>query len=248
MIRLFALGALSLLLTLNLATQALAAPYLDTSHPLGTVTYTNISDLNGLFMQPTQTVNTLTFSPNGFQTTCSNGACGGVASVTDTVVFRVDANPGNFIDDIVLSESGDANLTEFLAGAIGISTVTADVFIDVLEVNGSAVAGVSASSAMVFTSGGDYTLADEGDGLHAWSGNLTVDLDAVLASYAINGSATLVEISIANTLTATSSTGAIASIEKKDVSGLSITVVPEPGTALLLGLGLAALAAGRREH
>ena len=77
---------------------------------------------------------------------------------------------------------------------------------------------------------------------------VTLDIDQVLLDNSILGQATLVEVSIANTLTATSSVGAIASIEKKDISGLSITVVPEPGTALLMGLGLAGLAAsGRRE-
>ena len=248
MIRLFALGAVTLLLALTGATQAFAAAYLDTSHVSGTVTYTSIADLNGLFMQPTQSVNTLTFSPNGFQATCANGACGGLASTTDTVVFDVNATAGNFIQDISLSEAGDANLTEFLGGAVGITTVTADVFIDVFEVNGSPVGGISASTAMVFTSSGDYTLAAEGDGLHGWTGNLLLDIDAVLASYAISGQATVVRLSIANTLTATSSVGAIATISKKDVSGLSITVVPEPGTALLMGLGLAGLAAaGRRQ-
>ena len=246
MIRLFALGACALLLSLSVGTQAFAAAYTDTSHALGTVTYTNISDLNGLFQQPSQTVNTLTFSPNGFEATCTNADCGGLASTTDTVVFRVDANEGNFIDDIILSEAGDTNLTEFLGGATGITTVTADVFVDILEVNGSPVGGVNAIAAMVFTSSGDYSLASEGDGLHAWSGNLTLDINQVLADNSIVGQATLVEVSIANTLTATSSVGAIATIEKKDVSGLSITVVPEPGTALLMGLGLAGLASIRR--
>ena len=247
MIRLFALGALTLLLSLNVATQAFAAAYLDTSHVLGTVTYTNIADLNGLFQQPTQNVNTLSFSPNAFQTECSNGACGGIASVSDTVVFRVDANAGNFIDEIVLSESGDTNLSQLFGSPTGITTVTADVFVDILEVNGSPVGGMSTSAAMVFTSAGDYTLADEGDGFHGWSGSLSVDLDAIIAAASGQGQATLIEVSIANTLTATSTTGAVVSIEKKDVSGLSITVIPEPGTALLMGLGLAALAAGRRQ-
>ncbi|MBW2423566.1 MAG: PEP-CTERM sorting domain-containing protein [Deltaproteobacteria bacterium] len=37
-------------------------------------------------------------------------------------------------------------------------------------------------------------------------------------------------------------TGAAARIQKKDIDGLAITVIPEPGTALLMGLGLFALA------
>jgi len=242
MIRLFVVSATALLFTLGTASSAFAAFYGNFSDASGTVSFLNVSDSFGLYQAPTVNVNTLNFSPNLFQTICTNGDCGPGASISDTVVFQVDANAGQFIDDILLSEQGDTNLTEFLAGAIGVTTVTADVFIDIFEVNSVGIPVINAFASMVFTSGGSYSLADEGSGLHGWTGSLMIDLDAILAANAVVGSATLVEISISNTLTAFSEFGAIASIEKKDISGLAITVVPEPGVALLMGLGLAVLA------
>lgn len=72
-------------------------------------------------------------------------------------------------------------------------------------------------------------------------------MDAVITANALTGKATLVELSLANTLTAFAENGAQAFIEKKDIDGLAITVIPEPGTALLMLLGLSGLAmAGRR--
>ena len=79
------------------------------------------------------------------------GICGGLASVTDTVVFRVDAVDGNFIEDIILSEDGDANLTEFLAGAVGVSTVTAD---QIVELEDSTSFGQETPDWIYFASGG----------------------------------------------------------------------------------------------
>ena len=60
--------------------------------------------------------------------------------------------------------------------------------------------------------------------------------------------ATRIEVSLSNTLTAYGDNGAVASIRKDAVAGLAIKVIPEPGTALLMGLGLAALATRRRDR
>jgi hypothetical protein len=70
----------------------------------------------------------------------------------------------------------------------------------------------------------------------------------VIAGSGGSGQATLVRISLANTLTAFAESGAAARIEKKDIDGLAITVVPEPGAALLMGLGLFGLAASSRNR
>ncbi len=99
---------------------------------------------------------------------------------------------------------------------------------------------------MVFTQNGQFETNDEGAGTHIWSGFLSLDVDAVIAAGGGSGQATLVHISLANGLTAFAASGAAARIEKKDIDGLAITVVPEPGTALLFGLGLLGLASTGR--
>ena len=72
-----------------------------------------------------------------------------------------------------------------------------------------------------------------------------LNLDAVIANAGEVGGATLVEISLANGLTAYAENGAVAFIEKNDIDGLAIKVIPEPGTAVLMALGLVGLAVAR---
>ena len=123
------------------------------------------------------------------------------------------------------------------------------MFVDVLEIDGAPVNGLNGNAQMVFSRGGQYATTDpEGAGTRIWTGFLSIDVDSVIAGGGGSGQATLVRISLANTLTAFAESGASARIEKKDIDGLAITVVPEPGTALLMGLGLFGLAASNRNR
>ena len=97
------------------------------------------------------------------------------------------------------------------------------------------------------TSRDTFESFDEGYGTYIWNGGINIDLDAVLANAGVNGSATRIAVNLDNTLTAFAADGATARIEKKDVDGLSITVIPEPGPALLMSLGLIGLASIRRQ-
>ncbi len=246
----FATGALAFALAVGLAGSASvsnAASYGNFSSPGGTVSFLNVADLNGLFGAPTASGNSLDFSPNAFEADCSvSASCPPTPhSVSDTLFLDIDANAGNFIDTIVLSESGDTTLSSFL-NAFAATTVVADVFIDVLEIDGISVNGINANAQMVFTQNGQYESNDEGVGTHIWSGFLSIDVGSVIAGSGGSGNATLVRVSLANTLTAFAESGAVARIEKKDIDGLAITVVPEPGTTLLMGLGLIGLAASSR--
>ena len=248
--QMFTTGALALALAGGIvvsASVASAASYGNFSSPSGTVSFLNVTDINGLFGMPTASGNTLDFSPSTFEADCGPdpGCPPTPHSVSDTLTFQIDAASGQFIDTIVLSEAGDTTLSSFL-NAFGATTVTANVFVDVLEINGNPVNGLNANAQMVFTNGGQYETSDEGAGTHIWSGFLSLDIDSVIAAGGGSGQATLVHISLANTLTAFAESGAAARIEKKDIDGLAITVVPEPGTALLLGLGLLGLASPGR--
>ncbi len=212
-----------------------------------TVTFEDVQDQNGLYGAPTVSGDSLDFSPNTFEADCSMdpGCPPNPTLVDDTLTITIQAHSGSFIDDILLQEAGDTTLVSFL-DAFAATTVTATVFIDIFEINGLSVNNINAQAQMVFTNNGEFETTDEGTGTHIWTGSLLIDLDQVIADYGGNGQATRVQLNINNTLVAFAASGASARIEKKDIDGLAITVIPKPGTALLMGLGLAGLASVRR--
>ena len=212
-----------------------------------TVSFEDVNDQNDLFGMPTVSGDSLDFSPNSFEADCAASACApSPLQVDDTLNFFIRANTGSFIDTIVLQEAGDTTLSSFL-GAFAATQVTATVFIDIFEVNGVSINNISAQAQMVFNNSGQFETNDEGTGTHIWTGALNIDLDQILADAGVSGQATLVELNLNNTLIAFAESGASARIEKKDIDGLAITVVPEPGTAILMGLGLIGLTvSGRR--
>lgn len=234
------------------ASDANAAFYGNFSDPSGSVDFLNVQDNNGLFGAPTVSGNNLDFSPSNFEADCSTApSCAPAAhTVTDLLLFEIDARNGYVIDTIVMTEAGDTTLFS-IANALAATTVVADVFVDVLEVGGSPVSvltPINGSGAMVFTPTGAFATNIQGNGTRTWSGLLSLDIDQVIANsgVAVNGQATLVRVSLSNTLTAYAESGATARIQKKDIDGLAITVIPEPGTALLMGFGLMGLASARR--
>ena len=211
-----------------------------------TVDFVNVRDQNGLFGAPTVSVDSLDFSPNTFEAICPGTGCPpSPLQVDDTLTLTIDAKNGSFIDDVLLTEAGDTALSSFL-NAFAATSVSATVFVDIFEINGVAVNNINGNAQMVFTQNGQYETNDEGVGTFIWTGSLLIDLDQIIANAGGTGRATLVEINLNNTLVAFAQSGASARIEKKDIDGLAITVVPEPGTALLMGLGLAGLAGVRR--
>lgn len=246
-----AVSATSTLAVIGLALSAQtadAASYGDFNDGPNRVSFLDVADINGLFGAPTVSANSLDFTPNGFEAECSvsPGCPPTPHTVTDTLTLQIQASSQDFIGEVILRESGDTTLASFL-DAFAATSVAADVFIDVLEINGNAINNLNLNTQMVFNSGGTYNTNGEGPGTHLWTGFLKLDVDAMIAAAGLFGHATLVEISLSNTLTAYAESGAAARIEKKDLDGLAITVIPEPGTTVLMGLGLAglALAGGR---
>jgi hypothetical protein len=165
--------------------------------------------------------------------------------VDDTLTITIQANNGSFIDDVLLTEAGDTTLASFL-DALAATSVSATVFVDIFEIDGVSVNNINGNAQMTFTQNGQFETTDEGVGTHIWNGSLLIDLDQIIANAGGSGRATRVQLNLDNTLVAYAASGASARIEKKDIDGLAITVVPEPTTALLMGLGLLGLASIRR--
>jgi len=208
----------------------------------------SVTDPTPLFGAPNLSGDTLDFNPVGFGASSTGG---GAPDATDgNLAFMIEAKPGNILDEVVLSEAGD--YTIFGTGGVATQvTVSAPVFIDIVEVDGVSIDPIALALNMTFApSDGDYDLFNDGVGFGViWSGSLSVDLTQALidAGESFIDGVTKVNVDLDNILTATSESGSSATIGKKDFKGLSVTVIPEPSTVALLAAGLAALALrGRR--
>ena len=216
---------------------------------------TTVGDEEPLFGEPTISGDSLDFDPIGFDASATNGS----SDITDSnLSFTVMAKPLHVIKNLTLSEAGDTTLIG-LAPANAYSSVTAAVFVDILEVDGAGVALPGSNFSMLFTpSDGDYDLITDGGGgprYHTiWTGSLLVDVMGILDAAVANGDippynvgATKISINMDNTLTALSEVGTFAVIAKKDAGGISITVnIPEPTSLALAGLCLLAFGLARR--
>jgi hypothetical protein len=219
---------------------------------------TNSGDTLPLFGQPDVSGDSLDFDPLGFDANATGA--GGIDGTDGQLFFTVDAKTDKNIQSLTISEAGDTTLSGFGTN-FTFTSVTANVFVDIVEVNGVAISDVDVNGSLVFTpQNGLYQLGNNGGGPTfntIWTGTLFIDLDAALAAEGISGRATRIDVNIDNTLTAGSEAGTFALIAKKDFGGLSITIngpnpdpgggpeIPEPASAALLGLGLC-LVVGRR--
>jgi len=221
------------------------------------VKYTQVTEDSGtdappLFGAPVLAGDGLDFNPVSFNANASGA--GGVDITDGTLTFGVEAKPNRLVDGLAFSEAGDFTLAGF--GGIGtFASVTADLYIDIIEIDNVSVTAIPIITAMVFTpSNGDWDLLNDGPGpaVHgSYTGGVTVDLTQVLIDEGVlftNG-VTGVTVTLDNTLVALSESGTESFIAKKDFEGFSVApIIPEPSTGLLLGLGLVAVAGARRRH
>lgn len=216
--------------------------YLDVTEDSGT-------DPTPLYGSPSVSGDTLDFDPVSFNS--SSTGPGGVDITDGTLTMMIRSLPGQFIDVVQFTEAGDFTL----AGLGGIGTfasVTAEFFIDIEEVDGVPINPVNVQASMVFTpSGGDWDLLNDGPGPAvngAWSGSLLVDITQALIDdgtpFVIG--ATKISVVFDNTLVTLSETGTSSFIAKKDVDGITITVIPEPASLACMVLGAALMLSRRR--
>jgi hypothetical protein len=238
--------------------QSVAAPINYGDFAGTTVTYTQVTedansagDAPPLFGPPTVTGDSLDFDPVGFSAAAAGAA--GVDITDGNIRFGIIANAGSAINTVNLNEAGDTTMAGFGTDAT-FTAVTAHGVISILAVDGAAINVISEPFALSFApSGGTFGLGTDGGGgplfSAGWTGSVSIDVNAILASknVAYNFGATKVSINMDNTLVALSQAGTESLIAKKDFGGLSITVIPEPSSMILLGLAIVGLAAGRRK-
>lgn len=191
--------------------------------------------------------NQITFFPTTFIASASGAGgfdqTGGLLNLT-----IMGASPTDTITSVIIQEFGD-----FLFAGVGFTTgtnvtVTLSGDLTILEdINGAiapVVIGFTATGNFSPEADGSFEAPTYGSGGFSWDGGVNIDVASAVPD------ATKAELQLNNFLFAFSEAGTAATIQKKVTdAAIVITVVPEPGTALLMFGGLIALgirARGRR--
>lgn len=212
-----------------------------------------------LFEAPLGVGDQLIFSPSSFKADSANGDGGaglGALDLTHSLFNTTIMSTGPATIDLIrIEEGGDIILTDFPPGsgtaATGVfATLSGTVEIldslnlaDVGEIIEFGGAGGDFDS--TFTPGPSTNFLSVGlqpSGSFAWTGSVEIDV------FSLYPGATKVELQLDNILQVSSETGTTALIQKKAVNGPVITVIPEPGTLVLLAPGLIALAVHARRR
>jgi len=193
--------------------------------------------------------NSLFLDPQGFASQSGNNSADLIDSQLSTVIM---AGPGSSIEDIMITELGDYSLGGLQGGQAN-AQVGAAFFWTILEIDNSAVSLATQATNLILSAGsgpngGIYSRPSDDGTAVIWSGAANIDLGGFLDSLNIAGSATKVRLTFDNTLQTAADDVSTAFIKKKSINidvGVS-TTVPEPTTALLLGLGVVMLPCCRR--
>jgi hypothetical protein len=235
---------LALLGMFSAATRAASINYGDFGPVAPGVTFTQVAESSGtdtvpIYGPPSPFSVGLDFDPTNF----SSSTSGGGSDITDGQLnVAISANAG--IASVSLLEAGDYTLggvgtpsTSVLSGAIILATVT--------QINGANVAPINLSP----VNGSVGFALPPAAVAQPWSLGLTVNITAQMAAQGFNASqrATRIELAINNSLVATSESNSAAFINKTEFR-IGAGVIPEPGTASIMGIALCGLAAVGRKH
>jgi len=210
------------------------------------------TDAPPLYGAPTIVGDLLDFNPPSFSS--SSSGPGGVDVTDGTLSFDIQALQGRFISAISVHESGDFTLTG--NGGVGtMAAIQAHIFIDIIEIDGHApTQALNAVGSMTFSpSDGNWNLQDDGPGpivSGTWTGSFSLDVNEFLIERGepFVGGVTGARFEMDNLLMTLSEFGTSATVGKKDVDILGVTVIPEPASGGLLGLGLLGLAFHRNRR
>lgn len=209
-------------------------------------TTTSAGDPEPLWGTPSVAGNTLIFTPGAFISTAGGGSVDQTNSTFEVTITSQD--PDNIaIDQLIVNELGDYSLT-----GVGTAATSASV----LAGAGLVVTQVNVGGSIVPTAIGgfasDFVNFDTPTQAGGWTATINADIKALVDAVYGPGQAFATQVAVVwdNNLSTTSEAGTNALIQKKiGLPAVTMEVIPEPGTALLLGLGLAGLArGGRRRH
>ncbi len=171
--------------------------------------------------------NTLTFFPTTFSATSSGGGLDQTGSQLQALIMATGTMT---LDKIRIQEFGDTDLSGVGTAATG-SSVSMSGFVTVTNTTAGPITPVVIGFVGTFTPT-DFLSLPLNLGLTLWQGNTLIDVAAV------GPGATKATISFDNDLLAASEIGTTSLIRKKVGDPVTITVIPEPGTAALVGAGL----------
>jgi len=183
---------------------------------------------------PTVIGDQLLFFPAAFTATATGA--GGADTTASQLQTTITGNTSLVtVDQLRIDEFGDV----ILAG-VGTPVTNASVsmsgFVTVTQDTSGFIVPVIIPFTGTFTPKGTYSLS--GDlGTTLWSGTVLVDVASSVPN------ATVATLSFNNVLNAFSEAGTSATIQKKVASGpaIAVTIIPEPATGALLGIGLLGL-------
>lgn len=198
------------------------------------VVESSVTDPVPLFGAPEVFAVGLDFDPIGFAAT---GSAGTVDLTDGQLNITLSATGAGGITSISLFEAGDFSLAGG-AGAGAEAIAGAVLRVVVTQINGVDVAPIALAPVNASVS---FDLAANPGAVQPWSPGLALNIAAQLGA---GERATELEIVIDDQLLALSEASSMAFIAKKDFR-IDVTAVPEPAVAIMLGAGVAAVAARR---